>query len=164
MNESPNKRKIFFPNELICCSSITGSLDRCILKFKRKQDFARLNFSFKKFQETRTKPLFWVSKKACQLVISQYFKSRLTEIIHWPYHGIIIESSKCSENKNGQNYRNQDIGEHFFQITVMPQILWNRYNSTLRWLLDMTETSLNAKCEIEGFSSFQSVLAHCLGY
>ena len=28
----------------------------------------------------------------------------------------------------------------------------------------MSETSLNAKCEIEGFSFFQSVLAHDLEY
>ena len=28
----------------------------------------------------------------------------------------------------------------------------------------MNETSLNAKCEIEGLSSFQSVLAHDLAY
>ena len=27
----------------------------------------------------------------------------------WHY-GIIIESSKCSENKNGQNFRNQNTG------------------------------------------------------
>ena len=35
---------------------------------------------------------------------------------------------------------------------------------TLRWLLDMSETSVNTKCETEGFSSFQSVLTHDLGY
>ena len=28
----------------------------------------------------------------------------------------------------------------------------------------MSETSLNAKCEIEGFSPFQNYLAHELGY
>ena len=49
--------KELFPNEPICCSSITGSLDTCILKLK-KHDFARLIFSFKKFQKMERKSLF----------------------------------------------------------------------------------------------------------
>ena len=34
---------------VICCSSITDSLDMYILKWKEKHNFARLIFSFKKF-------------------------------------------------------------------------------------------------------------------
>ena len=48
----------YFPNELICHSSITGSLDMYILKFEKGHDFARSIFSFKKFQEVLTKSLF----------------------------------------------------------------------------------------------------------
>ena len=46
-----------FPNELICLSSITGSLDMHILKLK-KHDFIRFIFSLKKPQEMGTKSLF----------------------------------------------------------------------------------------------------------
>ena len=65
MNESHNYWKTFFPNVLICCSSITSSLDICILKFffKKKHDFVRLIFFFKTFQEMGTKSLFSSSKK-----------------------------------------------------------------------------------------------------
>ena len=49
--------KDFFPNEFICCSSVTGSLNVCVLMLKN-HDFARLIFSFKKFQEMGTKWLF----------------------------------------------------------------------------------------------------------
>ena len=149
----------FFPNELIYHSSITDSLDMCILK----RNFSRLIFSFKKFKRWGQNLYFWVSKIALQLVIPQYLKNYLTKIVHWPHYGIIIASCKCWENKNGQIYRNQDTEGQFFQIIVMPKISWNRYNSTLRCLLDVSETSLNVKCRIEGFSSFQSVLAHDLG-
>ena len=34
----------------------------------------------------------------------------------------------------------------------------------LKWLLDLSETSLNAKCGIEGFSFFQNFLVHDLQY
>ena len=37
------------------------------------------------------------------------------------HYGKIIESSKCSENKNGQNYINQGTGRQLFQISVMLQ-------------------------------------------
>ena len=48
--------KDFLSNERICCSSISRSLDMCILSLEH--DFARLIFSFKKFQEIETKSLF----------------------------------------------------------------------------------------------------------
>ena len=51
-----------------------------------------------------------------------------------------------------------------FQITVLSRIPSKRYNSTLRWILDISETSLNAKFGIEDLSSFQSLLAHNLRY
>ena len=73
--------KDFLPNELICCSSMTGSLDMCILKFK-KHDFAMLIFSFKKFQEMGTKSLFLSFQIAFQLVIFQYLKDHWTKIVH----------------------------------------------------------------------------------
>ena len=52
--------KDFFPNDLTCCSSITGSLDMCKLNFLKKKNhaFARLIFSFKNFQEMGTKSIF----------------------------------------------------------------------------------------------------------
>ena len=78
--------KNIFPNELICSSSVTGSLDMCILKFK-KCDFVRLIFSFKKFQEIEKDLFFWVSKIAFQLVISQYIKNHLSKIVYLPHYG-----------------------------------------------------------------------------
>ena len=102
-----------FPYELICCSSITGSKD--ILKFKRKQDFARLNFSWlRNFKKWRKNVYFRVSKIVFQLDILQYHKNHLTKIVHCPHYGIIIESSKWSENENGQNCRNPGHWEATF--------------------------------------------------
>ena len=102
-----------FPYELICCSSITGSKD--ILKFKRKHDFARLNFSWlRNFKKWRKNVYFRVSKIVFQLDILQYHKNHLTKIVHCPHYGIIIESSKWSENKNGQNCRNPGHWEATF--------------------------------------------------
>ena len=43
MNESP-KLWIFFPNELICCASITGSVDMDILNFFKKNMIFKVNF------------------------------------------------------------------------------------------------------------------------
>ena len=44
--------KKIFPNNIICCSNITGFLDMFILKFFFNwYNFARLIFSCKKFQE-----------------------------------------------------------------------------------------------------------------
>ena len=102
-----------FPYELICCSSITGSKD--ILKFKRKHDFARLNFSLlRNFKKWRKNVYFRVSKILFLLDILQYHKNHLTKIVHCPHYGIIIESSKWSENKNGQNCRNPGHWEATF--------------------------------------------------
>ena len=50
-------------------------------------------------------PYFRVPKIAFQLVIFQYHKNPLTKIVHCPHYGIIIKSSKRSENKNRQNCR-----------------------------------------------------------
>ena len=63
----------FFPNELTCCSSVTGYLNICILKLK-KHDFAGLIFFCKKFQKMGTKSLslsFQKSFSACYFPISQ---------------------------------------------------------------------------------------------
>ena len=61
--------KDFFPNELICCSSITGSLHICILKLK-KRDFGRLVFFFKKCEEMGSKSLFLSFQNS---VLASYF-------------------------------------------------------------------------------------------
>ena len=61
----------------------------------------------------------------------------------------------------GKTAEIRTLGGNFSKLLSCPK---TEYNSTLRWLLDMSETSLNAKCEIEGFSSFQSFLAHDLKY
>ena len=43
--------EVLFPNELICYSSITGSLGYAHFKvFFKKHDFTRLIFSFKKLK------------------------------------------------------------------------------------------------------------------
>ena len=52
--------------------------------FKKRHDFARLIFAFKKFQEMGTESI------AFQLVILQYLKKHLTKIVHWLHYGIII--------------------------------------------------------------------------
>ena len=98
---------------------------------KKKHDFARIIFSVKKFQEWGQNVYFWVCKIAFQLVIFQYLKNNLTKIVHWPHYGIIIESCKCGENWNGQMYRNQDNGRHFFQITLKQ--LWLHLHMVFRY-------------------------------
>ena len=93
-----------------------------ILKFKKKHDFARLIFSqLRNFKKWGKNLYFRVSKIVFQLVIFQYQRNHLTKIVHCLHYGIIIESSKWSENKNGQNCRNQDTERQLFQINVMPQ-------------------------------------------
>ena len=49
------------------------------------------------------------------------------------------------------------------EIRTLGVIFPNYRNASTGWILDMRETSRNAKCAIEGFSSFQSVLVHDLG-
>ena len=109
--------KDFFPNYVICCSSITGSLDIYILKFKKNHDFARLvlPFALRNFKKWRQNLYFRVSKIALQLVIFHCFRNHLTKsLAHWPHYGVILESSKCLENKNGKNYRNQNTRRQLF--------------------------------------------------
>ena len=48
-----------FQGKLICHSSITGSLDLCILKLKKKHDFVSLIF----FQEVGIRSLFLCFQK-----------------------------------------------------------------------------------------------------
>ena len=69
----------FFSNGLICCSSITGSLDMCLFKVTKNIIWGQNLY-------------FWVSKRAFRLIIFQYLKNHLPKIVHWPYYGIIIES------------------------------------------------------------------------
>ena len=98
--------KYFFLNEHICGSSITSSLNMYILKLK-KDDFARLIFYFKRWGQNLYIRVF---KIGFQLVIFKYLKNHLIKIVNWPNYGIIIESSKFSDNKNGENYRNHETG------------------------------------------------------
>ena len=73
-----NKR--FFKNEFICCSSIAGSLDMCVLKFcLKKHNFAKLNFYFKKLEKMAIKSLFLGIQNSFQLVIVQYLKKPLDQ-------------------------------------------------------------------------------------
>ena len=70
--------KDFFPNEFICCSSVTGSLNVCILMLKN-HGFARLIFSFEKFQEIGTKSLFLDFQNGFSC---SYFPISLTKMVH----------------------------------------------------------------------------------
>ena len=82
--------KYFSSNELICCSSISGCLDMCILKFN--------TWPLRNFKKWRQNRHFWFSKIVFQLVMSpESLDQNSSNSI-----GIIIESSKCCENKNGK--------------------------------------------------------------
>ena len=77
--------KYFFSNELIYCSSITGSLNMCILNLLVFLKIIILQGKFshlRNFKKWGQNVYFWVSKIAFQLVIFQYLKNHLTKIIH----------------------------------------------------------------------------------
>ena len=86
------------------------------LFFKKKHDFARLIFAFKKIQEMGIKSLFLSFQKSFSVVIFQYLKSHLTKIVHWPHYGIIIESSICWENWNGHTTEIRTLGGNFSKL------------------------------------------------
>ena len=90
--------KYFFPNELICCSGITGSLDMCILKFK-KTWFFKFNFLLYEILGNRYKISFFEFSELFFTSYFQIYQEPLDRIVHGPHYGIIVESSKCWENK-----------------------------------------------------------------
>ena len=52
----------YFPNELICCSSITGSIDMCILKLKKKHNLGTKSL-FLNFQNSFLASYFPICQK-----------------------------------------------------------------------------------------------------
>ena len=96
---------MIFPNELICLSSITGSLDMCILNLKKKQLF-KINFLFWKISGNIDK----ISISVFRLVIFQYLKSYLTKIFQWVHYGIIIKNSRVEKMKMDKSVRIGRLG------------------------------------------------------